>query len=691
MFELVVSITASVLLLSLSVYVVLRERSVSDVALALFLFLLAAIEATDQLALRLPSGPVVFKRTSLLLEAMLPSVLVLSIFAHSRWDSVKSLSLSWWVLLAGAFVFPASAALFPLRDFFYSPDLQTERVLFLGTVGYWFYLGVMVYCVIGLVNLESLFSVASISERWRVKFEVIGVGSALSVLIFYFSQSLLYRSIDMNLIPVRAGVFIIASVLVGYSRFFRGNGVRISVSRYVFYRSLSLFLVGLYLLIVGLTGEGMRYLGESFSKDLAIFIAFTTGIVIFSVLFSERLRRRVKVLINKHFYASKHDYRSAWLGFTSRLTSCRTVTDVREVILETYRETFGLKGAALYLLDDKRGAYVEVANRSMYGEKAELRPSEALLSYFRDRERVFNPGDGEYAPTPEEARFVRITGARLLVPLLNNRSLEGFVLLGEQLAQEEYIYEDFDLMKTLARHATLALLNFKLSEELAETREVAAVARVSSFVIHDLKNLTSTLSLLLDNAEEHLDDPEFQEDMLGSIRATLTKMKGLIQKLRGIPEKQALDKAPVDISSVAEETIEEVRRVVPGREFFFKGRSLVCVADAEEIKKVLLNLLLNAVDAVGEGGKIEVEVGGDKGTAYIRVRDDGCGMSEDFMHNDLFRPFRTTKKKGLGIGLYQCRQIVEAHGGRIEVESVVGSGTVFTVCLPAVGEPALSA
>jgi signal transduction histidine kinase len=111
------------------------------------------------------------------------------------------------------------------------------------------------------------------------------------------------------------------------------------------------------------------------------------------------------------------------------------------------------------------------------------------------------------------------------------------------------------------------------------------------------------------------------------------------------------------------------------------GEGAVALADPEETGKVLLNLLLNAVEASGGEGSVSVEVGSDD-SAWVRVRDQGCGMSAEFLRTRLFKPFSTTKEKGLGIGLYQCRQIVKAHGGRIDVRSEEGKGSTFTVMLP---------
>ena len=223
---------------------------------------------------------------------------------------------------------------------------------------------------------------------------------------------------------------------------------------------------------------------------------------------------------------------------------------------------------------------------------------------------------------------------------------------------------------------------FKFSEELAETREVAAVAKVSSFVIDDLKNLTSSLSLLLENASDFIGEPEFQEDMLQAVRNTVDKMRGLTQKLKEIPEKESLNTMITDIDLLVKESVAEFRKVRPGVDLHYHGTTVLSMTDSEEMKKVLLNILLNAVDATDNNCVIRVETGNADDMAFVHVEDNGCGMTRDFVSNHLFRPFRTTKEKGLGIGLYQSKQIVEAHCGSIEVKSEVGKGSVFTIYVP---------
>jgi hypothetical protein len=182
---------------------------------------------------------------------------------------------------------------------------------------------------------------------------------------------------------------------------------------------------------------------------------------------------------------------------------------------------------------------------------------------------------------------------------------------------------------------------------------------------------------MLDNARMYIGDPEFQGDMIQSLGNTVTKMKILISQLKNLPGRKMLKKEAVDLHLLALETA----AILTDPDIPVKGERVAASADRDELQKVVLNLVLNAVDATGGKGPVSIEVGAS-GQPFIRVIDQGCGISEEFIRDGLFTPFRTTKKKGLGIGLYQSKQITEAHGGWIEVTSEMGKGTVFTVWLP---------
>lgn len=683
MTETVLTIIAVLSLLALAAYVLSTKKTSAQAALACVAVLLAGIETADLLTLYESSVSASFRSVTTILESFLPGAVLWYSVTFARSGPAPLRSRRGLLIVAVAVLFPASVLFFPQQDFFYSPDFLSERVLFLGRVGYWYYLGAMIACVAALTNLEATFVSAVGTDRWKVKFEVIGAGSILAVLIFYFSQGLLYRTIDVNLMTIRSCILAISSGLILYARLYRGNGVQVTVSRYILFRSLTLLSVGAYFIVLGLLGEAMKYFDISFAQYMTIFFAFAGGIAMTVLFLSEQLRRRVKVFVSKHFFAQKHDYRHTWMALTNRLASCTTPTAMKQGILAEYCEMFGLAGASLFLLDRGSGRYVPAAGHALPRAETGLNASTGLLSYFLDRNRVWNLADAEYAPTEGERSFAAVTGARFVVPLVCNHQVEALVVFGEQMAPEQFTFEDYDLMKIMARQSALVLSNLRLSEELIETRELAAVARLSSFVVHDLKNLTYGLSLIMDNAEEHMGNADFQRDMMVTVRHTVENMQGLTQKLKAIPGKSGTSREYKDLHQLSTAVAEELKKMSSRAHIVCGGTSVLSLVDGEEIKKVIVNLVQNGLDAAGEEGTILVETGMNNGYACLTVSDTGCGMSKDFIESHLFKPFRTTKTKGLGIGLYQCKQIVEAHSGMFEVKSEAGKGSVFTVYLPA--------
>ncbi len=234
------------------------------------------------------------------------------------------------------------------------------------------------------------------------------------------------------------------------------------------------------------------------------------------------------------------------------------------------------------------------------------------------------------------------------------------------------------------------MLNARLAVEASEGRELQAFARISAFVTHDVKNSAGLLSLLAENARQFIGDPEFQQELIKGLTQLSEKLRRLLANLKS-PEYCANAAANrFCLQHAVAAWLRELERQLPRRVKVQAdlGATGHIVANEDQLRSVLHNLLLNGVKATAGEGKITVETAHENGYAKLVVRDSGCGMSEDFLRTRLFKPFQTTKPRGLGIGLYQCRQIVEAAGGSMRVESAEGRGTTVIVVLPAVGVPA---
>jgi putative PEP-CTERM system histidine kinase len=671
----------AILLLSVSAVRILQlERGASRVILAAPFCAIALLETSDLLSLGGFSPAISWRKWSLVVEALLPSLWLLLSLTHARDNDCRELSL--WgrcaLLLSALLVLPP--ALFPAQAFYYAPDFPAERMLFLTDVGYYFYVAILVLMVVALTNFEATLVNASPDALWRVKLEVVALGSMLAVLIFYYSNALLQRTLNMDLVPLRALLFIVAVLMLAYSRLHWRGKARVKVSQRVLFRSVVLAVTSCYLIFIGALGEGMKYFGAQFPRYLTLSVAFVAGIALLLVLLSERLKRQFKVFLHKNFYQSKYDYRAQWLGFTKRLETFESGDDLLKRVLCAYCDIFGVRGGALFLYQEGCGWFCATAIRELQDLETTIADDNPLLAYLREKRWVFHSKDDNPGIIERNADLIEGRRISFIIPLFEGDQLTGFIALGEQMVQDEqFLYEDYDLMKTIASQASIAIQHHRLSEQLTQAKAMEAMGNLATFVAHDLKNLAAAIALIVENARDHIDNPEFQKDMLTSLGSTSQRMQGLIAKLRNLGETELLQMRPVDLLSL----VQRASGIVRGGAITVKGSHEMAKVDEEEIQKVLLNLFVNAVEASTSGAPIIAEVG-FSGAPFIRVSDHGCGMSPRFVRSELFAPFRTTKVKGLGIGMYQCRQIIAAHGGRVEVSSIEGDGTVFTVWLPAV-------
>jgi signal transduction histidine kinase len=220
-----------------------------------------------------------------------------------------------------------------------------------------------------------------------------------------------------------------------------------------------------------------------------------------------------------------------------------------------------------------------------------------------------------------------------------------------------------------------------------ETRHFQSFVRLSAMLTHDLKNAIEALSLIVGNMENHFDNEEFRRDALKSLTGATDKLKALVARLsRPLsslsgehPMPKSVDLVPIIkrvVAMTAKQVSDEVELNLPPNLFVF--------TDPERIERVIENLVINALEAMSEKkGKLTIDAGfTSRGAATFSVTDTGNGMSQNFIDNQLFRPFATTKKHGVGLGLYTCREVIEASAGSISVASVEGSGTTFSVVLP---------
>lgn len=647
------------------------ERSRASGVLGAAMLLTAGLEALDLLCVLFPAEMPIWRSAGLLAEGALGPAWVwfTALFARDYEDG-RLPALQRGLIASAGFMLPWGAYLAASGAYF-APDFSTEMLLFLLPGSFYFYIGFIMCCLAALFNIEATLSAAVHFRRWKIKFVLMGAVSILAALVLYYSQGLLYRSIDMRLSGMRSLALLLGAGMMWFSDLRRGPEVRVSFSRRMAFRSVVLVAAGLYLVALGLMGEGARILGDELGRNVLLGVSFVAGIGLLTLFLSEKMRRRIRLFLQQHFYGEKYDYRIQWVQFTDRLISARNQAELHQAALSACCETFGIVGAALFLFDHGSRTYMPVSLVETDSQEGGFDEGSHLAAALRTRRSVVRTADvNDRSPWMKAARFA--------IPIFRDDSLDGFVLLGPAINEsEEYDEEDFELMDTMARHISSALLNMRLTEQLARSREMEIMGKVSTFVLHDLKNHVYTLSLMAENARKFIGNPDFQKDLVDSLASTVGKMKILISQLKGLPDRQTLKRAPVGLLALAREST----RLLHQERLSFGGEDAVAMVDAEEMGKVILNLCLNALEASPDGRPVTVTTGAAP-EPFVRVADQGGGIDQEFIRTALFEPFKSTKAKGMGIGLYQCKQIVAAHGGRIDVRSAVGEGAEFTVWLP---------
>jgi putative PEP-CTERM system histidine kinase len=560
--------------------------------------------------------------------------------------------------------------------------------------GYVLHLLSLLGAVLILMNLEQTLRHSSGRTRWQVKFLVFGVGILFGVHIYTDSQVLLYRLLSPNLEVTEAGVLFLADLLVIVS-LTRARLLKFDfyVSRVVIYNSLSLLLVGIYFILVGVMARLVYAWKGAASVPLLAFLLFVAIVGLSVLFFSDRFRLRRKRFISRHFKRPMYDYQRVWSDFTQKTAALTQTREFCSILVRMVSETLDALSVTIWLVDEQSerltfsGSTVfseADANKLGFAGKS----GEALTQMMRYRAmpvHVEGSTDEEveewrrqYGDDLEQARI------KYCVPLSAAGHFVGLMTVSDKVGAEASLtHEDYDLLKTIADQAAANLLSLSLSEHLRQAKELEAFQVMSAFFMHDLKNLASKLYLVTQNLPVHFDNPEFRDDALKTVSQSVAKINGMCTRLSLLSQKLELRPKESDLNQFVEETLAGLDAYVkvPVVRAFHLVPPLAI--DPDQMQKVLVNLLMNAYDAVGENGEITMMTGYRDGWAELSVADNGCGMSKEFVEKHLFRPFQTTKKQGMGIGLFHCKTIVEAHGGRIDVESEEGKGTTFRVLLPA--------
>jgi len=537
-----------------------------------------------------------------------------------------------------------------------------------------------------LVLVEQLYRTLPAESRWGLKPFCLAMGATATFDLYLFADAYLFSRMDPEAWSLRgaAHAAVLPLIAMSASRV-PGWAVRLSVSRELAFRSTALAASGLYLLMVAAAGYYVRYFGGDWGRALQVGLLFIALLGFGLVIFSGAQRARLRVFISKHLFPYRYDYRSEWLKFTRALESVDSGADLGQVTIRALADLVESAGGALWF-DDGEGVFRVKARLNMPEFSADVTADDPVCQLIGREEWVLNLDEYRmrrhtYDDLTLPPWLYDISDAWLVVPLISGDVLIGFVVLLSPRTPFDVNWEVLDLLKTAQRQAASYLARMQVAEALIEARKFDAFNRMSAFVVHDLKNLVAQLSLMLRNAERYKDDPEFQQDMLDTVAHVEKKMRHLMLQLQN---KTAIDRdRPIDLGDLLERIKLGKAHCQPAVSVRVPAAPVWIRGNPERLERVVGHIVQNALDATNDNGMVQASlerIDGDR--VCIEVTDSGCGMSSDFIRNQLFKPFQTTKASGMGIGVFEARQYIRELGGDILVSSEPGKGTTMEVILP---------
>lgn len=551
-------------------------------------------------------------------------------------------------------------------------------------------LGHLALPVMALVLLEQVFTNLRDDARWAVKPLCLGLLGLLVFDLYLYAQAVLFNQPDANTLAMRGLVHAGVVPLLAVSVVGRNNGLaRLRLSPKAAFHSAALMAMGLYLMLLSGVGYYVRYFGGEWGRALQLALVFLGLVALLVLLLSGTARAKLRVLVGKHLFRYRFDYREEWLRFTHTLSErASTPEAVGQQVIRGLADMLESPSGSLWTQARNGGGFSQSARWNQTPLLLHEAAESPLCRFLQERGWVINLNVLRQHPLAYDGLELPawLSGSRrawLVIPLMVEQTLIGFCVLDQARTHMEVDWEVNDLLKTAGQQAASYLAQAQSAQALLEARKFEAFNRMSAFVAHDLKNIVTQLALMLGNAKRLGDNPAFQEDMLMTIEHALDRMRHMLLQL-GQPDAQHAPVATggVELLALLQRIAEQCRRT-RGQQLDIDGSEPLQVrGHSERLERVLGHMVHNALDATQGGGRAWASLERSGNQAHICIGDTGCGMSASFVQERLFKPFQSTKPTGMGIGAFESQQYVQELGGSIAVDSTEGQGTRVTLHLP---------
>ncbi|MGY5450718.1 XrtA/PEP-CTERM system histidine kinase PrsK [Agarivorans sp. MS3-6] len=540
--------------------------------------------------------------------------------------------------------------------------------------------------VIGLWLIEQLYRRIDVSARATIKPMCLGLGGMFAFDFALYANALITSGISFDFWSLRGPVAILAAPLVLLSaRRVKRWSTKIYISRDVIYHSTLLVVAGGYLLVMALVGYYIRYAGGDWGNIAQNGFFALSVLILVSLFLSERLRKKLKVQITKHFFANKYEYREEWMKFAAVLEE--DGISPYAIALKAINQPFDCRYASLAIVEN--GRFTVKASYNLRDDDPQaILCLECLAAHAIEHQWIVDIEElkKDLSVVPFKVSLddlSRIEKFNYVIPASTSAGFKGVILLSAPTAIHSVNWEDRDLMRAISRQLAVFLNLHRSNLALAESQQFDTFNRMSAYLVHDLKNVLAQLQLMSKNAVKHKHNPEFIDDAFETVDSAAARLTKVVAHLS---KKQRIDTvvAPFGLKSALQQVVASRSLNVPIPKLIYSAEpDFELVGDQERFVNVLSHLVQNAQDASDNEGEIIVRAYCQSQECIVEVEDHGEGMSVEFIDTRLFKPFDTTKgNAGMGVGAYDAKRFVEELGGHIQVTSSLGEGSLFKLYLP---------
>ena len=528
---------------------------------------------------------------------------------------------------------------------------------------------------------HNLYGGASDSSRRLLAWPAAGMALFWVFELNLFTVAYLSGDAAAGLETLRAAVVIAVAGCFAIGAGQGAAGLSFRPSRAVTFSTLSLVLLAVYFIAMVALSSGAAMLAGDLARITQVGFLLIAAAVSLLWLPSAKLRATLRLFALKHLFKHRYDYREEWLRFTRTIGKTAVPgSDLRERAIQSLADI--TDSPAGLLLTPGEDQQLSLAARWRW-PTAEVPPAALPARVLARSGREvhildFDAMRAEGDPLPGWLRDEPAAWAG--VPLLHGERVVGVIILARPQVARRLDWEDFDLLRVAGQQIASYLAEQAGQEALQDAARFDEFNRRIAFVMHDIKNLSSQIGLLARNAERHADNPAFRADMLVTLRNSADKLDALVSRLGRYGSARHDAIAPLDLVALGHRLANDYTH--PARVQCVGEGACEVLAAAEPLEQALRHLIQNALEASPADVPVLIEVRSEGMRGEIAVVDAGEGMSPQFLRQDLFRPFVSTKENGFGVGACEARDLIRRMGGRLDVESREGVGSRFTISLP---------